>query len=100
MIFLVIGCPVLLSFLITDLFFSASHLTPHALRYRITLSALAKTFGGIVNPICLAAFRLMMNSNFVACCTLSEGPALAAAPRRTSKAQRAWRSPPKQILDF
>jgi aspartyl protease family protein len=33
------------------------------------LSALASTFGGIVNPICLAAFRLIMNSNFVACST-------------------------------
>ena len=28
--------------------------------YRITLSALAKTLGGIVKPICFAAFRLMM----------------------------------------
>ena len=37
--------------------------------HRITLSALAKTLGGIVNPICLAAFRLMMNSNFVGCST-------------------------------
>jgi hypothetical protein len=35
----------------------------------ITLSALASTFGGIVNPICLAAFRLMMNSNLVGCST-------------------------------
>ena len=33
--------------------------------YLMTWSALAKTFGGIVRPICLAAFRLMMNSNFV-----------------------------------
>ena len=24
---------------------------------------------GIVRPICFAALRLMMNSNFVACCT-------------------------------
>src|SRR5206468_6758404 len=35
----------------------------------ITLSALASTFGGIVKPICFAAFRLMMNSNFVGCST-------------------------------
>src|SRR5213593_2707404 len=35
----------------------------------ITLSALAKTFGGIVRPICFAAFRLMINSNFVGCST-------------------------------
>src|SRR5947199_10741195 len=33
----------------------------------ITLSALANTFGGIVRPICLAAFRLIMNSNFLGC---------------------------------
>ena len=33
--------------------------------YLITLSARASTFGGIVRPICFAAFRLMMNSNFV-----------------------------------
>src|SRR6516225_1602366 len=33
----------------------------------ITLSALARTLSGIVRPICLAAFRLMMNSNFVGC---------------------------------
>ena len=32
--------------------------------HRITRSALTSTFGGIVRPICLAAFRLMMNSNF------------------------------------
>ena len=31
------------------------------LPYRMTLSALAKTFGGIVNPICFAALRLMMS---------------------------------------
>src|SRR5258705_4163219 len=37
--------------------------------YLITLSALANTFGGIVRPICLAAFRLMINSNFVGCST-------------------------------
>src|ERR1043166_8949384 len=35
--------------------------------YLIALSALASTFGGIVRPICLAAFRLMMNSNFFGC---------------------------------
>ena len=37
--------------------------------YLITLSARASTFGEIVRPICLAAFRLMMNSNFVGCST-------------------------------
>ena len=35
----------------------------------ITLSALANTFGGIVSPICFAALRLIMNSNFVGCST-------------------------------
>jgi hypothetical protein len=37
--------------------------------YLITRSALANTFGGIVRPIFLAAFRLMMNSNFFGCST-------------------------------
>src|SRR5882672_8336025 len=36
----------------------------HAPCYLMTLSALASTFGGIVRPICLAAFRLMTSSNF------------------------------------
>jgi hypothetical protein len=35
----------------------------------ITLSARASTLGGIVRPICFAAFRLMMNSNFCGCST-------------------------------
>jgi len=39
------------------------------LPYLMTLSARASTFGGIVRPICLAAFRLIMNSNFVGCST-------------------------------
>src|SRR6266545_489265 len=33
--------------------------------HRITRSALANTFGGIVRPICLAVLRLITNSNFV-----------------------------------
>ena len=33
------------------------------------LSARASTFGGIVRPICLAAFRLITSSNFVGCST-------------------------------
>src|SRR4030095_15674691 len=37
--------------------------------HRMILSALASTFGGIVRPICLAAFRLMKNSNFTGCST-------------------------------
>ena len=35
----------------------------------MTLSARASTFGGIVRSICLAALRLMMNSNFFGCST-------------------------------
>src|SRR5262245_616795 len=31
----------------------------------ITRSALAKTLGGIIDPICLAVFRLITNSNFM-----------------------------------
>src|SRR5437868_3536454 len=45
----------------------------------ITRSALAKTFGGIVRPICLAAFRLMTNSNFAGCST---GSSAGFAPLR------------------
>jgi hypothetical protein len=37
--------------------------------YLMTLSAFVNTFGGIVRPICLAAFRLMTSSNFVGCST-------------------------------
>src|SRR5215471_1669238 len=51
-----------------------AHLSPHAFRltthaYRITLSARYCTLGGIVRPICLAAFRLMTSSNFLGCST-------------------------------
>src|SRR5215831_15398586 len=42
---------------------------PPSSYYLITLSTLASTFGGIVRPICLAALRLMINSNFVGCST-------------------------------
>ena len=45
----------------------------------ITLSALASTFGGIVRPICLAVFRLMISSNFVGCST---GRSAGLAPLR------------------
>ena len=45
----------------------------------ITLSALASTFGGIVTPICLAVFKLMMSSNFVGCST---GRSAGLAPFR------------------
>ena len=43
------------------------------------LSARANTFGGIVKPICFAAFRLMMNSNLVGCST---GSSAGLAPFR------------------
>jgi hypothetical protein len=36
---------------------------------RIIRSALAKRLGGIVNPICLAVFRLITNSSFFGCST-------------------------------
>ena len=45
----------------------------------ITLSALTSTFGGIVRPICFAALRLMMNSNFFGCST---GSSAGLAPFR------------------
>jgi hypothetical protein len=35
----------------------------------MTRSALASTLWGIVNPICSAAFRLLITLNFVACST-------------------------------
>jgi len=37
--------------------------------HRITRSALAKILGGMVNPICLAVFKLITSSNFVGCST-------------------------------
>ena len=40
-----------------------------AFYHRITLSARASTFGGIVRPICFAALRLTINSNFIGCST-------------------------------
>src|SRR4029077_19333190 len=43
----------------------ACYLVPHACSHLITLSARASTFGGIVRPICLAAFKLITNSNLV-----------------------------------
>src|SRR6266478_1533122 len=45
----------------------SSSLSP--LHHLITRSALASTFGGIVRPICLAVFKLMINSNFFGCST-------------------------------
>src|SRR5262244_1423827 len=48
-------------------------------RHFMTVSALANTFGGMVRPICFAAFRLMMNSNFFGCST---GRSAGLAPFR------------------
>src|SRR5690242_3358726 len=48
-----------------------------AIAYLITRSARAKTVGGMANPISLAAFRLMIKSNFVGCST---GKSAAFAP--------------------
>jgi hypothetical protein len=47
--------------------------------YRITLSALAKTAGGIVNPISLAVFRLITNSKSFGATT---GRSAGVAPLR------------------
>ena len=47
--------------------------------HRITLSARASTFGGIVTPICLAVFKLMISSNLVGCST---GRSAVFAPLR------------------
>ena len=49
--------------------FAANSFLLTAFCHLITLSARAKTFGGIVRPICFAAFRLMMNSKFFGCST-------------------------------
>jgi hypothetical protein len=45
----------------------------------ITLSARASTFGGIVNPICFAVFRLITSSNLIGC---SMGRSAGLAPFR------------------
>src|SRR5215208_6055741 len=45
----------------------------------ITRSARTSTLGGIVRPICLAAFKLTINSNFVGCST---GRSAGLAPFR------------------
>src|SRR4029453_1944123 len=57
----------------------------------ITLSALTSTLGGIVKPICLAAFRLMMNSNFFGCST---GRSAGFAPFNIFSTYVAARRPP------
>jgi hypothetical protein len=52
---------------------------PFSSPHLITLSALASTFGGIVRPICFAAFRLIISSNFIGCST---GKSAGLAPFR------------------
>src|SRR4030095_13828454 len=47
--------------------------------HRITLSARASTFCGIVRPICYAVLRLISSSNFVGCST---GRSAGLAPLR------------------
>ena len=62
--------------------------------HRITLSALANTFGGIVRPICFAVLRLITKSNFIGCSTGRSGglapvknlSTFAAGPPATERA--------------
>src|SRR5882724_6744169 len=80
--------------------------------HRITLSARAGSFGGIVMPICFAVLRLTTNSNFVGCSTgrsagsLSERfrhsrwmfcpssyPSALRSSRRRSREPGTWSSP-------
>ena len=44
-------------------------LTALCMFHLMTLFARARKSGESVSPICFAAFKLMTNSNFVACCT-------------------------------
>jgi hypothetical protein len=60
--------------------------------HSITSSARSRNASGILNPSALAAFRLMMRSNFTGCCT---GMSAGFAPRRilsTNSAARLNRS--------
>src|SRR5215467_1522415 len=54
----------------------------------ITLSALASTVGGIVRPICLAVFRLMISSK---CFGLSTGRSCGFAPFKIRSTYHAVR---------
>ena len=56
--------------------------------HRITLSALAKTLGEIVNPICFAVLRLITSSNLVGCST---GRSAGLAPFRILSTKYATR---------
>ena len=60
--------------------------------HRITRSARASTFGGMIRPICLAVFKLITSSNFVGCST---GKSEGLAPLRilsTYMADRRYKS--------
>jgi hypothetical protein len=66
------------------------------------LSALDNTFGGIVNPSCLAVLRLTVNSNLVDCSTgMSERLAslrILSIITKTRLKGSAWSSP-QDLLD-
>src|SRR5262245_31222631 len=58
-----------ITFLFISLFLLSLVPRHSTLSHLITLSALASTLGGIVRPICLAAFRFIKNSNLMGCST-------------------------------
>src|ERR1051325_6059803 len=60
--------------------------------HRITLSARASTLGGIVRPICLAAFNLITNSNLVGCSTGNSAGFIPFAILSTYVAARRYNS--------
>ena len=74
----------------------------------MTLSARTSTLGGIVRPICLAAFRLTMNSNFIGCSTGKVGRLGAfqkclstyVAARRSKIGKRLYRVPVARYVKF
>src|SRR5688500_8137361 len=68
-------------------------LTLHS--HRITLSARASTFGGIVRPICFAVFRFITSSNLVG---RSTGKSAGFAPFRILSTYTAARRCESVIL--
>src|SRR5712692_5247216 len=76
-------------------FFSvASLLTPHG--YLMTLSARASRLGGIVRPICLAVFRLMISSKYVG---VSTGRSCGFVPLRIRSTYHAPRWPIRYLSE-
>ena len=72
-------------------FYASSYrgrLLAYSILHLMTLSALARTLGGIVRPICLPVFRLITNSNFVGCST---GRSAGLAPLRILSTYKAAR---------